>query len=293
MVVALLEAQEIRGTMRCHTCDTEIPTGRSDCPTCYTPAGQPAVLPDVRTYSVRGLGLAAGGAVAVALLADAALLLLWPLAGARLIRSAQSSVDGDPIEALAVESRLDAVEGLLSLVQLGTRLAAIALVIVWFYRARANLDAFAGSVPELRTGWAIGGWFVPFANLVIPFRVMADIARASLFRNSTPRLVWVWWLPFLVYYWGGQAVYRYDLWQYDELPLLLTAKDFATWVEYYEQALVRNLPILAAGVLAAVVFILLVVRVSRAQHARMARGTQTGPVMPGMAMPATWPAPQE
>jgi|HigsolmetaAR201D_1030396.scaffolds.fasta_scaffold31949_1 hypothetical protein len=277
--------------MRCNTCDTEIPPGRSDCPTCYTPAGQPAVLPGVRTYRVWGVGLAAGVAVAVAMLADAA-YLLWPLAGARLVRSAQRDLDGDPIEALAVEGRLDAAGGLLGLVLLGTRLVAIPLVVVWFYRARANLDAFAGSVPELRTGWAIGGWFVPLANLVIPFRVMADIARASLFRAGTPGLVWVWWLPFLVYYWGGQVLDRYDLRQYDDLPLMLTPEDVTTWVGYYEQALVRHLPILAAGVLAAVTFVLLVVRVSRAQHARLDRAAPAGPVTPGMTMPAPWSADQ-
>lgn len=266
--------------MGCETCDTEIPAGRSECPTCYTPAGQPAVLPGVRIHSVWTFGLAATAAVALAMLADAA-LLLSPAIGLRLARRAERDLDLTHLEqALAVEA-------VLAVGQTVTVLLAAALVIIWFYRVRDNLDAFAGSAPELRTGWAIGGWFVPLANLVIPFRVMADVARVSLFRSGTPGLVWAWWLPFVVYLWGGQAVSRYDLRQYTELPMPVGPADFAAHVDYYQQALTRNSVVLVAGLLAAVMFGLLAVRVSRAQQARIARGAPSGPVMPGMAVPAS------
>jgi hypothetical protein len=62
-------------------------------------------------------------------------------------------------------------------------------------RARANAEHLG---PHRHTaGWAIPGWFVPFANLAVPGRVVADVWRAS----PTPRqqyvstaLVTAWWL---------------------------------------------------------------------------------------------------
>ncbi|MEO3816753.1 DUF4328 domain-containing protein [Plantactinospora sp. B24E8] len=265
--------------MGCETCDTDIPAGRSDCPTCYTPVGAPAVLPGVKIHSVWTFGLAATAAVALAMLADAA-VLLSPVIGLQLARRAERDLDPAALDQAAV------LEAVLAFGQTAIVLVAAVLVIIWCYRVRDNLDAFAGSAPELRTGWAIGGWFVPFANLVIPFRVMADVARVSLFRAGTPGLVWGWWLSFVVYVWGGQAVSRYDLGQFTELPLPIDPADFAAHVDYYQQALFRNSVVLVAGVLAAVTFGLLAVRVSRAQEARIARGAPRGPVMPGMAVPA-------
>ncbi|MEE6257583.1 DUF4328 domain-containing protein [Plantactinospora sonchi] len=237
------------------------------------------MLPDVRTRPVWTFGLVATGAVGLAMLVDAA-LLLSPVIGVQLARRAER--DGDLV---ALDQAL-AIEAVLGIGRTLTMLLAAVLVIVWFYRVRDNLDAFAGSAPELRTGWAIGGWFVPFANLVIPFRVMADVARVSLFRPGTPGLVWAWWLPFVIYQWGGQAVSRYDLAEYNDLPLPLASEDLAAYVDYYQQALNRNAIILVAGVLAAVMFGLLAVRISQAQQARLARGAPIGPVMPGMAVPA-------
>ena len=46
--------------------------------------------------------------------------------------------------------------------------------LVWFSRAYRNLDAF--DLPRrYGTGWAIGGWFVPFLNLARPKQVADDI----------------------------------------------------------------------------------------------------------------------
>jgi hypothetical protein len=72
---------------------------------------------------------------------------------------------------------------------------AAALFIGWLVRARANAEHLG---PHRHTaGWAIPGWFVPFANLAVPGRVVADVWRAS----PTPRqqyvstaLVTAWWL---------------------------------------------------------------------------------------------------
>lgn len=60
--------------------------------------------------------------------------------------------------------------------------------LVWFWLAYRNLDAL-----DLRrrygTGWAIGGWFVPFLNLARPKQVAAVLALfvvRSVTRAQTP-----------------------------------------------------------------------------------------------------------
>ena len=58
-------------------------------------------------------------------------------------------------------------------------LVAMAMFVVWFYRARVNAEGRGW--PQRRSpGWAIAAWFAPVANLWIPFQIMADIWRAGL-----------------------------------------------------------------------------------------------------------------
>ncbi|MFJ6520967.1 hypothetical protein ACVW0K_004458 [Streptomyces filamentosus] len=58
--------------------------------------------------------------------------------------------------------------------------AATAVVfVVWFHRLRLNAEVWAGDLQGRRPGWAVGGWFIPFAFYWIPRQVAADIWRAS------------------------------------------------------------------------------------------------------------------
>ena len=41
------------------------------------------------------------------------------------------------------------------------------LIIIWSYRAAKNNEALGRVYPRLKPGWAIAGWLIPFANLVI------------------------------------------------------------------------------------------------------------------------------
>lgn len=79
----------------------------------------------------------------------------------------------------------------------------------WFYRAYKNL--VLGEVAERKysTRWAIGGFFIPFANLVIPYRVMAELWKGShALSKDSPRSGWkeldlsakvgVWWALFII-----------------------------------------------------------------------------------------------
>jgi hypothetical protein len=78
-------------------------------------------------------------------------------------------------------------------------LAAGACFIVWSYRARRNVDRLPGSQPYWPTGFTIGAWFIPLANLVLPCLVVADIARNSVDprdtcgRRAMTALAAAWW----------------------------------------------------------------------------------------------------
>ncbi|HEX7745580.1 MAG TPA: DUF4328 domain-containing protein [Micromonosporaceae bacterium] len=232
----------------------------------------------MRTYSVRGIGIAASAAVVVTVLLDA-VLSVWPIVGRTLAQRAKANEDPDLLNQAAV------AEGVLAIPLLLASIGAAVVVIVWFYRARKNVDAFPEAQPRMRAGWAIGGWFIPFANLVIPYRVMADTARGSLAQSRTPGLVGVWWAAWLVYSLVGQALARLDVARYDALPTDLAGPaDYQRYVDYYRGALVPNLLTLLAGIVAAAALIVLVRRISTAQAQRIAAGGPAAPVMPGMTV---------
>ncbi len=82
-------------------------------------------------------------------------------------------------------------------------LAIVPCFIVWCFRAAKNQEALARRPERLGPGWAIGGWFIPLANLVIPVLVIQDLWRGSDARieRGDPRwriaerswLVGWWW----------------------------------------------------------------------------------------------------
>ncbi len=83
--------------------------------------------------------------------------------------------------------------GLGSLVTLA-QLATGVLWLVWQHRAQSDL--YARGVPGLRytPGWAVGWWFVPFANLVMPLVCMRELFGATA-TGSGQRVRRDWRLP--------------------------------------------------------------------------------------------------
>jgi hypothetical protein len=99
-------------------------------------------------------------------------------------------------------------------VALATLFVFIALVIaflVWLHRAAKNVPALgnAKSKVEYGPGWAVGSFFIPFVNLVVPYKAVKEIWEKSDpsvrteedFMFSTPSssqpLVLGWWIAWL------------------------------------------------------------------------------------------------
>lgn len=246
--------------------------------TCQPPA------PHFRTYPVRGIGVAtvmALGATLVCLAAGGVL----PLVAAATARRAQA---GDDVGLLNQATMLDS----LSVAPfLGALLVTGVLVMIWLYRARRNLDAMPVPAPGLRAGWAVGGWFVPLANLVVPARVMASVVRCSLpGARRMPALVWLWWITYV----GGNAIdavlSRRGSGAWHSMPTVITGSaDYQAYIDYFSNEASNTIPGIVVLSVAGVLLSILVMRVSRAQTAYLAAAAPP-PVPPGPAVAQSAPA---
>lgn len=72
-----------------------------------------------------------------------------------------------------------ALIGLASLVEIPARLATIVLFLVWLYRVYGNLSPLKALNLEFSPGWAVGWWFIPFANLIKPYQAVTEAWRES------------------------------------------------------------------------------------------------------------------
>ncbi len=109
----------------------------------------------------------------------------------------------DPATAPAVAD-LDTADLLSAAAGVFQTLAVIAIAavfIVWFHRVRCNGEILGPDAFTYRPGWAIGAWFVPIGNLVLPYLISKQTLQASVqlgpdgsFRRYSTAPVTAWWL---------------------------------------------------------------------------------------------------
>lgn len=71
----------------------------------------------------------------------------------------------------------------------------------WLQRARDNAHVISPGIRQRRQrAWIWFGWWVPFANLFVPYQLVKDVQRASVPPGREAGLGWWWaaWLVFLV-----------------------------------------------------------------------------------------------
>lgn len=70
----------------------------------------------------------------------------------------------------------------------------------WIYRCAANALVLSRDGRNHSPGWAIGSYFVPFVNWVVPCQVMLEITRKT-FRHKPSagitQVVYFWWIAFI------------------------------------------------------------------------------------------------
>lgn len=160
-------------------------------------ARNPAQPPSVRYRSPRVIAMLASRWLWFAIVlgvAGAGVDALW------LLSSSSASFD----ELMSIAEMID----LVAVVQLVTVLVGGILFLAWFHRAYGNLRALGVAEPRYKRGWAIGAWFIPFVNLVLPKQMANDLWGAGdpamqpndpgwQGRPVAPLLHW-WWAFYLV-----------------------------------------------------------------------------------------------
>ena len=164
------------------------------------------VLNAHRTWAVAALA---------AWIASAALQLI---ADATRISVASAAINGTGVS-LTDAQNSDRLVSLAALIHLGVFVLAAVTFLMWLYRAVANNHALGAYELRFTPGWAVGWWFVPFANLVRPLQIIAEAWRAAdpsasrstvetRSRLRTPAIVIAWWLLYLI----GNVIALFERW---------------------------------------------------------------------------------
>jgi hypothetical protein len=102
------------------------------------------------------------------------------------------------------------VQGLIALLEFLVFVLAIVFFLVWLNRAYKNLYALRPQHLEFSSGWAVGWWFIPFANLVKPFQVVREVwaesdpeitegsTFLSMSLHQAPTYMGLWWASWII-----------------------------------------------------------------------------------------------
>ena len=113
----------------------------------------------------------------------------------------------------------DRFVSLAALIHLGVFVLAGVAFLMWLYRVVANNHALGAHELRFSPGWAVGWWFVPFANFVRRLQIIAETWRAAdpgASRSTAetrshlraPAIVIAWWLLYLI----GNVVALFERW---------------------------------------------------------------------------------
>lgn len=127
-------------------------------------------------------------------------------------------VAGEYVSSAELEAS-DNRQAIIALVVLGLWVVAAIVFIRWFAAAYHNVAAF-GHELRFKTGWAIGGWFVPILSFWRPKQIANDIWRGSdpaaprhvdIWSRPVPTLFGLWWAAWIIGLFLSRAAFRSGL----------------------------------------------------------------------------------
>ncbi|WP_330459435.1 DUF4328 domain-containing protein [Streptomyces sp. NBC_00820] len=221
-----------------------------------------AAAPGAWLRSPVGLGQATAVLLGVVVAAD--LFAIW----ADLTQIDVTGDLADGVTGAAVLRRADRADTLYSasgVAQTCALIATMVMYLCWFYRVRVNAEVFDASAHSKTRGWAIAGWFVPVVNLWFPRRVTLDVWDASAPSGRRPGHVLVnsWWTLWLVSLLADRASAR----QY------ASAHEADELREAARQMMFSDMADIAAALLA----VLVVLKLTRMQHEKALAGSAPDP----------------
>jgi Domain of unknown function (DUF4328) len=161
----------------------------------------------------------------------------------------------EAVDADAFDSRADFISN----VTIGLQILAGTAFLAWLSRVVENIPRLRAGRPSKSPRASIGWWFVPFANIVVPYQIVADVerllARATSRRPLTVLVVawWVLWMTGVAISQIGARLMR----RADTIPDL---RSVATW------GLVADVLIFVAALLVMVI----VARIQSMEDQRLA-----------------------
>jgi len=105
---------------------------------------------------------------------------------------------------------------LLGVFEIIVYLTTVVFFCMWLYRSYNNLRAFdQWSRLDSSAGWAVGSFFIPFVNLVVPYRAVREVwqnswppEEARLSAPDPPASFPLWWMFWLLAAFAGQISWR-------------------------------------------------------------------------------------
>ncbi|MFJ8106987.1 DUF4328 domain-containing protein [Streptomyces sp. NPDC096132] len=210
--------------------------------------------------------LARAAAILLGLVVATDLFALW--AGSFMLDVSDEVYLGSGVGRIDRADRVYRAAGIAQTVAL---VATVVVYLCWFHRVRVNAEVFRPDGHSKSRGWAIGGWFTPIVNLWYPRRITLDIWDASSpgapwDRPRSHTLVNVWWTAWILSLLADRAGSR----MYDRAE---TATELGNAVR---QLMFADGIDLAAAVLA----ILVVLRLTAMQNAKVLEGPPGDPAGP-------------
>jgi len=134
----------------------------------------------------------------------------------------------------------DERQRLMGILQLLSYVLTAVFFLVWIHRAYRSLPSLGVRRRQYSTGWAVGGFFVPFLNLVRPYEIVKEIWKGSNPDSAVPDdpsanlpftvgqytskspLIGVWWGFWILSNIVSNAIFRFS-------SRANTAEELLTW----------------------------------------------------------------
>jgi hypothetical protein len=122
----------------------------------------------------------------------------------------------------------DLRQGLIGVVQGLIFITSGVLILMWIYRANVNAHRLGAKGMEFSPAWAVGWYFVPFANLWKPYQAMKEIWQASVTperweHEDRTWLLPLWWATWIISNIVSNAAFRLALRDDQSLEQLIDA----------------------------------------------------------------------
>ncbi|MBL1081359.1 DUF4328 domain-containing protein [Streptomyces actinomycinicus] len=163
--------------------------------------------------------------------------------------------------------RADTFYSAAGVLQTAALLATGIVYLCWVWRVRVNAEVFNPGGHSKSRGWTIGGWFCPVVNLWFPRRIVLDIWDSSAAWAKRPghAIVNFWWALWIVSLLAGRVAAR----------LSARAETAAEIRDAARQMLYADVLDIGAAVLA----VLVVLKITRMQHRRALEGPVPAPAL--------------